>query len=191
MVPQPSNTGSFSSEEALDENTDDLEPSKSQLKRDADDVRDFARELVILPPRKLKRLALPLDIEEAIKKCPPASTRGAHKRHLQFISKLLRKNGDVDEIRSRLENPITPTSKIQPHEDMRDKLIAEFAECVDTLRQEYPTANLQKVRQLVRQANAIGPSDTEGDSEIDPAVKKKAVKAKKALLALLRDSAQA
>lgn len=192
MAPQSSHIDSSSPEEAPDESTEALEPSKSQRKREADEIRDFARDLTTLPPRKLKILALPPDIEEAIRKCPPTSTRGAHKRHLQFISKLLRKNGDVDEIKSRLENPpVLAANNDQPHKDMRDALIAEFADNVETLKQAYPTANLQKVRQLVRQANAAESTNSEDETKNNTTARKKAEKARKSLLALLRESSQA
>lgn len=190
MVPQSSYPDTSSPEEAPDESIDALEPSKSQRKREADEIRDFARDLTTLPPRKLKRLALPPDIEDAIKKCPPTSTRGAHKRHLQFISKLLRKNGDVNEIKSRLENPVATPNKDQPHKDMRDNLIAEFADQVELLRQNYPTANLQTVRQLVRQANAAETPEDADETESDMVAGRKADKARKSLLTLLKASAQ-
>ena len=184
MIPQLPHPDS-SDEEDLDA----FEPSKSQRKRDADEIRDFAKLLTTLPASKLKRLELPSNIEDAIKKCPPVSTRGAHKRHLQFISKLIRKTEDVEGIKARLENPVSATKKKSDHELMRDSLINSFADHVDELREHYPEVNLQTVRQLLRQINAApeeSVSDEEDSTEVQ-SLRKKAEKARKSLLQILRN----
>lgn len=186
-----SNQETESLQEPSDLQNDDLEPSKSQRKREADEVRDFARLLTTLPSRKLKKLPLPIDIEEAIKKCPPTSTRGAHKRHLQFISKLLRKSGIADELMEVLENPQGMIVKRESiHDTMCEKLLTALPDHVDEFRQNYPAADFQQVRQLVRQANAqvdIDPQEEPNPKKI--AINKKASKAKSSLLRLLRESA--
>ncbi len=170
---------------------DDLEPSKSQRKRESDEIREFARQLTCLPPRKLKKLPLPVEIEDAIKKCPPVSTRGAHKRHLQYISKLLRKSGVASDLMEILANPQGSGPKpASAHETMREKLLTALPDYVDELRQNYPSADLQQVRQLVRQANAR----IEITADEEPNLKtittnKKATKAKSGLLVLLRENA--
>ena len=169
---------------------DDLEPSKSQRKRESDEIREFARQLTCLPPRKLKKLPLPIEIEDAIKKCPPVSTRGAHKRHLQYISKLLRKSGIASDLMEILENPLGSPKPASAHETMREKLLTALPDYVEELRQNYPSADLQQVRQLVRQANArieITPDEEPNLKTI--ATNKKATKAKSSLLVLLRENA--
>lgn len=175
-------------------NLENTEPSKSQRKREADEIRNFARLLTTLPPRKLKKLSLPAEIVDAINNCPPASTRGAHKRHLMFISKLMRKTEQVDEWRSQLENPLAHVTQrnTSRHETMRDNLIDGFSDYVDTLREQYPQANIQKIRQLIRQINAaVELPDNAGDDEKKEAqgLNNKAKKARKALLQLLLESA--
>lgn len=183
-------------EEDIDqsENLENPEPSKSQRKREADEVRDFARLLTTLSSRKLKKLSLPPEIVDAINSCPPASTRGAHKRHLMFISKLMRKTEQVDEWRAQLDNPQVRATKspASRHEVMRDNLIEAFSDHVDTLREQYPQANMQKIRQLIRQINAtVELPDEAGDDERKEAqaLSNKAKKASTTLLQLLRDSA--
>lgn len=188
MQSQPS---TVSDDDNTEHDSDQLEPSKSQRKREADKVRDFARLLTTLPKTRLKSLSLPEEIMEAIRSCPPASTRGAHKRHLMFISKLMRKTERVDEWRAQLESPALK-SKDDSHEIMRDKLVQAFAEHVDELREHYPTANLQQVRQLIRQINAgveVPENISEERKKEIESINAKAAKAQKALLQVLSENA--
>ena len=189
-LPSPHQEAEPDAEPAVDQN-DDLGPSKSQRKREADEVRDFARLLTTLPSRKLKKLPLPTEIEDAIKKCPPPSTRGAHKRHLQFIGKLLRKSGLAHDLMQLVENPESAAPSQQSvHETMRENLLTALPDYVDEFREKYPSADLQRVRQLVRQANShiTTQSGDEQDSKTT-AINKKAAKAKSTLLMLLRENA--
>jgi len=134
-----------------------LEPeiSKSQRKRDAYRLLDLATELVDMPAKKLEALSLPETVLDAVAKCPPASTRGARKRQLQFIGKLLRKLDDADTLLDRLQQTTAaPGQRKSKHLDVRNQLIHSLPETMDLLRQRYPDINLQQVRQLVRKSQA-------------------------------------
>ncbi len=132
---------------------DNVEPSKSQRKREALEVRNLAGILVELSANKRAHLQLSAEIESAISQCPPARMRGARKRHLQFISKLLRNHSDPEQVRHMLDNPISIQPDHSQHESMRDRLIESFTAHADELRTKYPAVDMQQARQLVRKAN--------------------------------------
>jgi ribosome-associated protein len=168
---------------------EDLEPeiSKSQRKRDADEIRDFAARLVQEKKQTLNRLPLSDEIRDAIAKCPAQSTRGAYKRHIQYISKLIRKTGDFETLTDLLDNPQVPDAN--PHEKMCLQLIDSFTSHADALREAYPAVSLQQARQLARAAQPVPRNPDEAPDEAQKAAEKKAAKAKSALLKLLSENA--
>ncbi|OED43854.1 hypothetical protein AB833_02865 [Chromatiales bacterium (ex Bugula neritina AB1)] len=128
-----------------------LEPSKSQRKREARSVQALAETLVNLQPARLDQLPLTDQIHYAVSHCPPPATRGARKRQLQFIGKLLRKTESIEELRHLLEHP-QHASAAAHHEAMRNNLLESFTDHADELLRHYPEINLQQARQLVRSA---------------------------------------
>ncbi len=171
--------------EQIDEDAGE-EISKSQRKREADAIRDFAARLVNEPPQRLKRLPLSEPLREAIANCPAPSTRGAYKRHIQYIGKMIRKAGDFDELQSLLEQP---PARVNPHMDLCNRLIQSFTDHADALRQDYPQISLQQARQLAKAAAEHNDEDAEEDPSVRKARNKKAEKARQALLKLLSDTA--
>ena len=166
----------------------DLEPeiSKSQRKRDADEIREFAVRLLQEKKQTLNRLPLTDEIRDAIANCPAQSTRGAYKRHIQYISKLIRKTGDFETLTSLIDHPQAPG--VSPHEKMCLQLIDSFTSHADTLREAYPGVSLQQARQLARAAQPVPQQSPEAPDEAQKAAEQKAAKAKSSLLRLLSDS---
>lgn len=79
-------------------------PSKSQRKREATALQDVGEELVKLSSTQLKQIPLSDELLAAIKAAQAITQRGAHKRQLQFIGKLMRtlEEEDVQALRSAL-----------------------------------------------------------------------------------------
>lgn len=79
-------------------------PSKSQRKREATALQDLGEHLVKLTAAQLKRIPLPDELLAAVTAAQTMSQRGAHKRQLQFIGKLMRRLDDpeTDAIRAAL-----------------------------------------------------------------------------------------
>lgn len=175
-------------------NTDTNEPepeseneiSKSQRKRDADDIRDFVARLVLEKKQKLNKLPLSAEIRDAIANCPAQSTRGAYKRHIQYISKLIRKTGEFETLKTLLDSP--PTAKINPHETLCNQLIESFSDHADTLREQYPTISMQQARQLARAAQPITYAIENEPTDQERIAAKKITKARKSLLRLLSEA---
>lgn len=83
----------------FDEEPDSLEfcpPSKSQRKREATALQDLGEALVKLSAVQLNRVPLSDDLAAAVRAAQTMPQRGAHKRQLQFIGKLMRNLDDVE-----------------------------------------------------------------------------------------------
>ena len=138
-----------------DEDLLPLPPSKSSLKRDAHALQDFGEALLKLSKGQLARLPLDEDLAHALAEAQRMHQRGAHKRQLQFIGKLLRKL-DVEPLQQAYAHLTN-----QYHEDVeqhhklekwRDRLLEEGDRALEDLLQHYPHTDRQHIRQLVRQA---------------------------------------
>lgn len=151
-------------------------PSKSQKKRDAQRAISLAKSLMGLPSRKRNRLNLSPEILEALATASVIKSNGARKRQMLFIGKLLRASENYDAIWQQYDQlEHTPAEKVthtdkprhdarQSHEAMRDRLLSDFAGSMDELRQSYPQANFQLIRQL---ASRIKKATDAGSMEID------------------------
>jgi len=131
--------------------------SKSQRKRNAHLITQLAGQLVEMKPKALADLPIEPGVLEAIRHCAEIKAHGARKRQLHFVSKLLRESGNAAELQSLLQRPDLAKIKghdSNPHLEFRNQLIDNFADHVEALRENYPGADLQQVRQLIRNAHS-------------------------------------
>ncbi|MDQ7017053.1 MAG: ribosome biogenesis factor YjgA [Gammaproteobacteria bacterium] len=132
-----------------------LEPSRSQLKRDAQELLKAGKEIVALNDADLKRIPMSDSLEHAVSVARKIKSYSGLKRQFQFIAKLLR-NCDVEPILSELEKiknrGLQENQRFKTLEQWRDKLLTgEPAEQQNYLS-HYPAADRQQLRQLVRNA---------------------------------------
>lgn len=130
--------------------------SKSQRKRECHQLQDLGSKLVNLPQADLDKIPLDDDLRQAIYEAKRIKQRGALKRQLQFIGKLMR-NSDAEAIRAayqRVTNPFQEDIK-QFHqlEQWRERLLRDGDDALESLLQEYPQADRQHIRQLIRSAD--------------------------------------
>ncbi len=137
-------------------------PNKSQIKRDIAVLHALAEEIVALSVIQMETLKLPLDVFEAAKAGAKITQRGARKRHLKFLTGLLRKI-DVEPIKADLAKMKTQSAlAVKEHhllERWRDRLLAEGDQALFDLLQEYPDTDRQQLRQLIRNANKEAESE--------------------------------
>ncbi len=144
-------------EEELDE---ELGPSKSQLKRDAHGLVDLGEELVELPAQQLAAVPLSDSVRAAVNEARAIHARGGRKRQLKYLGKLLRQHPDeeIEAIRQALDifagRHALAVAQHHQCERWRDRLLAEGDTALTALLDEYPTADRQQLRQLVRNAQA-------------------------------------
>ena len=129
-------------------------PSKTQLKRESQAIRDLGKRLVALPAEQLARIPLDEQVLDAIALAQRIQNkRSALKRHYQFLGKLLRAR-DTDLVFNALaEIDNTSQQSIQLHhraERWRDRVIDQGNDAIEALVAEITQADRQKLRQLWR-----------------------------------------
>lgn len=128
--------------------------SKTRIKREAEALQKVGAKLLELNPEQLARLPLSPALERAIDESKRITQREATRRHLQYIGKLMREV-DAEAIQEAIERQEAGTRAYIQHfhklEQWRDRLLGDD-QAVDAFISEYPAAELQYLRQLVRNA---------------------------------------
>lgn len=140
------------------------DPSKSQAKRDAHDIRDLGAALAGLSPAERRRIPLDEDVNAAIdelNRIRPGAN-GARKRQLGFLAKRLRQV-DVEPIQQAVE-AIRQTARaaaadLHLVEAWRDRLLGEGPaespnEALTAFLNEHSAIDRQELRQLQQRALA-------------------------------------
>ena len=131
-------------------------PSRSQLKRENQELRDMGEQLVLLGKSQLEKITLDDSLKAAIKEARRLKNLDARRRQLQYIGKLLR-NIDVTDIKYSLEKLNHQSQTFRQHfaklEEWRDRFINEGNNAIEDFIAQYPEANRQQLRNLQRQAN--------------------------------------
>ncbi len=132
-------------------------PSKSELKRQDQDLRAIGVELVELPLAELEAMALPEKLHDAVMACRKITAHGARLRQEMYIAKVLR-GVDVDPIRDTLsrrnEVDRQRVRRERLIEQWRERLLADEPAAWTELASLVEPAALQPLRSLARQARA-------------------------------------
>lgn len=136
-------------------NNDDLLPSKSQLKREAQAIKELGEAMVHLGKSDLAKIPLPDNVLDAIQVAKKTPQRSALKRQIQLLAKLLRQV-DLEPIQLAYNRVVNHYQEDVDHhhalENWRDRLISEGDKALTELLDQYPTVDRQQIRQLVRSA---------------------------------------
>lgn len=128
--------------------------SKSEIKRDAEDLKQLGEKLVNLTKANLTKVPLDENILDAIELAQRLQ-KEARRRQLQFIGKLLR-GMDVEPIRealAKIENKHNQQqAMLHKIERVRDELIEKGDVALTDLLNDYPNADRQQLRNLIRSA---------------------------------------
>ena len=136
---------------------DEEEPyvSKSQLKRESHALQALGEELVSLPAAKLAKIPMPDELADAVALARKIKARGGLKRQLQYIGKIMR-GIDAEPIKQALDDMKNAAgkeaAKFHRLEQWRDRLVAEGDAALEQLLEEFPHADRQHLRQLIRNA---------------------------------------
>ncbi|HEX4986135.1 MAG TPA: ribosome biogenesis factor YjgA [Burkholderiales bacterium] len=141
-------------EPATRESGDD-EVSRTRRKHDDRALQALGEALVAVGEARLAELDLPERLREAIVEARGMTRFGALRRQMQYIGRLMREEGDAEAIRSRLDawkgTDAGETARLHRAERWRDRLMADDR-AFEALITEYPAADLQRLRALVRNA---------------------------------------
>jgi len=144
-----------------DESPDEaLGPSRSQQRRDALDIFKLAETLSSLSDAELARVPLDDDLREEVRRTRAVTSHIARKRQNQFLAKQMRKLDEeaVEAIRYALsvdrEKAHRETAAMHRLETWRERLLAEGDDALAEFIAQHPSADRQRLRQLVRNSLA-------------------------------------
>jgi len=132
-------------------------PSKSELKRQSNDLQKLGEQLVDAPRDRVKRVQMPEDVRDAILTCQDISNHEGRRRALQFVGKKMR-TLDEEEV-AIIQRTIdswkgaskAETASLHALERRREKLLADD-KALTTLLEENPELDVQHLRTLIRNA---------------------------------------
>ncbi|WP_304639600.1 ribosome biogenesis factor YjgA [Pseudomonas sp.] len=140
----------YQDEEQLDEGK-----SKSQIKRELHELQELGRRLTELKPAQLDKLPLTDKLRRALDEAHRHTARGALKRHLSFVGKLMR-DQDIEAIQAYVDRLDSSSQAHAQHfhgiERWRDRLVSGDPAQQEAFIAEYPETDRQNLRNLVRQA---------------------------------------
>lgn len=134
---------------------EDLLPSKTKLKAEADAQQALGVRLSELPKDRLLKLNLPEAVYEAILETKRITANGAIRRHRQYLGRLMREidTAPIAEQLARWEGKHTAENAyFHGLERWRDRLIAD-PNAIGEFLSLYPNADSQQLRTLIRNAN--------------------------------------
>jgi ribosome-associated protein len=131
------------------------EKSKTQVKRELQALQDLGERLTTLKPELLTKLPLSDALRKALDDAPKHKAHIARKRHIQYIGKLMR-TADVEAITTLIDQLDASTRQYNERfhalERWRDLLLTGSDEVLNNFVGQYPDADTQHLRQLLRQA---------------------------------------
>lgn len=139
-----------------DETGEFFSPSRSQNRREALEILALGEQLSKLTDGQLARLPIPEALLPHIRECRRITAHIAHKRQLAFLAKQMRREDDatLEAIRDALnvngEAGRREVAAMHRVEAWRERLLADGDAALATLLDEYPEADRQRLRQLVR-----------------------------------------
>ncbi len=132
---------------------EEVQPSRTRRKLDDQALQDLGEALVAVSEEKLAELDLPERLGDAIMHARGISKFGALRRQMQYIGRLMREEGDAETIRARLDawNGVSVEETVRLHLIERWRLrLLDDEKALDALIAEYPRAEIQRLRTLIR-----------------------------------------
>ena len=141
----------------LSTDQDDELLSRTQIKKQMQALQALGGKLTEFNPEQLDKLPLSDRLRSAIDEARLIKPRtAAQKRHLQFIGKILRTEGNSEALEQAMglyeAGQQAHTQVFHRLERWRDRLIQEGNSALQAYIEEYPAADIQHLRQLIRNA---------------------------------------
>jgi len=132
-------------------------PSKSELKRQSNELQKLGEQLVEAPRDRVKRVPMPEDIRDVILETQTITNHEGRRRAMQFVGKKMR-TLDEEEI-AAIQRAIdswkgaskAETASLHALERRREKLLADD-KALTVLLEENPELDVQHLRTLIRNA---------------------------------------
>lgn len=145
----------------------DERPSKTQRKKASHELQDLGEALVALPASRVKDLAIPDNLRDAVHEYLRTRSHEGKRRQMQYIGKLMR-GVDTAPIRQAVLDMQLGRAKdslaLHEAERWRAELVADDA-AIGNFVQQFPGTDMQQLRSLVRAARkdaALAPEQRSG-----------------------------
>jgi len=129
--------------------------SKTQRKRECDDVLELGEKILQLSKEELSQFEMDDELSHAFEEGQRIKSHGALKRQKHFIAKLLR-NRDIEPLTKELNRILhkhdVHSAEFKRMEKWRDTIIEDGDKGINSFLEKYPTADRHHLRQLVRNA---------------------------------------
>ena len=130
--------------------------SKTDIKKEVKELQEFAAQLTKLGKSQRAKLSASETLQEGFKLADKISNKpDALRRHMQYMTKVLR-DEDLEVLQKEYTLLTSPNQisdqQMQKIELQRVKLLEQGNEAVSDFVAQYPNVEVQKLRQLIRQA---------------------------------------
>jgi len=167
-------------EQALEVEETDEYVSRSEKKRRSTAIQKIGEELASFPISAIRSFNLPPDLLHEYEELHKITKHEAKRRKMQYIGRMLR-DVDIEPIKARIEEvqegKAAQSADFHHLERLRERLIQGDKDALNAVVESYPDVDIQKLRQLVRNAK----------KEME---KEKPVKSSKLLFRYLRELEQ-
>ena len=167
--------------------------SRTDLKRESDELQDLGKELLNLRADLAESLGLPDKLVDALAEAKRITNFEGKRRQMQYVGKIMRKLEPelVLAARQALEEQHkgSATEKMQLHlaEHWRDRLIADD-DALAPWMAEHPTTDTQQLRALIRQARKDAqPAGKEANVQVSQGLAPRKGRAYRELFQLVRE----
>lgn len=132
-------------------------PSKSEMKRQMNELQKLGEQLVAEPRDRVKRVPMPEEVRDAILMCQTITNHEGRRRQLQYVGKMMRTldEEEVAVIQRTIDSwkgtSKAETAALHALERRRDKLLADDKALTELLA-EHPELDVQHLRTLIRNA---------------------------------------
>ena len=132
-------------------------PSKSELKRQSNELQKLGEQLIEAPRDRVKRVPMPDEVKDAILMAQTITNHEGRRRQLQYVGKMMRTldEEEVTVIQRTIESwkgaSKAETASLHALERRRDKLLADD-KALTQLLEEHPHLDVQHLRTLIRNA---------------------------------------
>ena len=135
---------------------DEFGKSKSQLKREMHALQDLGKRMLDLNNDQLETLPISETLRSAIEESRRIRQNEAKRRHLQYVGKIIRQEDDPDALKRAIDafdaGSEEHTRRHHLAERWRDRMITEGDSVVGEFFNYCPTADMQHLRNLARNA---------------------------------------
>lgn len=128
------------------------QPSKTRLKQEMHALQALGEQLTELDPIRIMELDLPEKLVDALLAARKITRRGARRRQMQFIGKLMRSIDPVpvqEKLAAWQHSSVQNTAWLHQLERWRDRLIHDET-AVTEFVESYPQADVRQLRALLR-----------------------------------------